>query len=142
MWFFHHKVLLTKDNLSKRNWDGSKTCCFCHKEETIQHLFFECPFAKVIWCIVHMTFSLVPPKNVTNLFGNWLKGIPKKEVMQIRVGVCAIVWTMWNVRNNFIFNNPKSLTFLQIIPMAIHWIRTWSYLQPVEGRQDMDSECN
>jgi hypothetical protein len=35
MWFFHHKVLLTKDNLSKRNWEGSKTCYFCHKEETI-----------------------------------------------------------------------------------------------------------
>jgi hypothetical protein len=32
---------------------------------------------------------LAPPKNVTNLFCNWLKGIPKKEVMQIRVGICA-----------------------------------------------------
>jgi hypothetical protein len=49
---------------------------------------------------------------------------------------------MWNVRNDFIFNNPKSPTFLQVIPMAIHWIRTWSYLQPVEGRRDMDSGCN
>jgi hypothetical protein len=79
MWFFHHKVLLMKDNLSKCSWDGSKACCFCHKEETIQHLFFDCSFARVIGRIIHMTFSLAPPKNVTNFFGNWLKGIPKKR---------------------------------------------------------------
>jgi hypothetical protein len=81
MWFFHHKVLLTKDNLSKRNWEGSRTCCFYHKDETLQDLFFECPFAKVIRRIIHMTFNLAPPKNVTNLLGNWLKDIPKKEVL-------------------------------------------------------------
>jgi hypothetical protein len=142
MWFFHHKVLLTKANLSNKKWEGRKTCCFCHKDETIQHLFFECPFAKVIWRIIHMTFNLAPPKNVTNLFGNWLKDIPKKEFLQIRVGVCAIVWAMWNVRKDFIFKKPRTPTFLQVIPLAIHWIRMWSYLQPVEDRQDMDSGCN
>jgi hypothetical protein len=30
---------LTK-GIAKRNWHGSKTCCFCHKDETIRHLFF------------------------------------------------------------------------------------------------------
>jgi hypothetical protein len=40
--------------------------------------------------------------------------------MQIRVGVCAIVWAMWNVRNDFIFNKQKTPTFLQVIPLAIH----------------------
>jgi hypothetical protein len=46
MWFRHHKVLLTKNNLVKRSWQGNKSCSFCHKDETIQHLFFKCPFAK------------------------------------------------------------------------------------------------
>jgi hypothetical protein len=70
MWFLHLKVILTKDNLTKRNWIGKETCCFCDNMESIQHLFFECPFAKIIWRIIHMTFYLTPPKNVTNLFGN------------------------------------------------------------------------
>ena len=43
MWFLHRKVILTKDNLIKRNWSGDKSCCFCDKEESIQHLFFDCP---------------------------------------------------------------------------------------------------
>jgi hypothetical protein len=87
-----------------------------------------------------MTFGLAPPKNITNLFGNWLKGIPKKEL--IRVRVCAIIWTMWNMRNDFIFNKPKTPLFLQVIPRVSHWIRTWSYLQQEEQQVVMDSECN
>ncbi|WVZ92700.1 hypothetical protein U9M48_038746 [Paspalum notatum var. saurae] len=31
-------VILTKDNLAKRNWKGRRNCEFCSKQETIQHL--------------------------------------------------------------------------------------------------------
>jgi hypothetical protein len=34
-----------------------------------------------------MTFGLSPPQNITNLFGNWLSGLDKKYVKQIRVAV-------------------------------------------------------
>ena len=49
MWFLHNKVLLTKDNLAKRRWQGCTKCSFCGSEETIEHLFISCPFAKIIW---------------------------------------------------------------------------------------------
>jgi hypothetical protein len=71
--------------------------------------FFECPLAKIIWRIVHMTFGLAPPKNISNLFGNWLKGIPKKDLIQVRVDVCAVIWALWNTHNDFVFNKPKKL---------------------------------
>ena len=33
MWLLHRQVILTKDNLAKRNWNGNQGCCFCdHKE--------------------------------------------------------------------------------------------------------------
>jgi hypothetical protein len=37
MWFLYRKVLLTKNNLTKRNWQGIKRCCFCSHDESIQH---------------------------------------------------------------------------------------------------------
>jgi hypothetical protein len=40
-------VFLSKRNLIKRNWQGSTRCCFCDHEETMQHIFIECPFAKL-----------------------------------------------------------------------------------------------
>ncbi|WVZ62946.1 hypothetical protein U9M48_012634, partial [Paspalum notatum var. saurae] len=45
LWYLRKGVILTKDNLAKRNWQGSLTCASCHKDETITHLFFECRLA-------------------------------------------------------------------------------------------------
>jgi hypothetical protein len=72
MWFFYREVILTKDNLVKRNWQGSKTCCFCDQDETIQHLFFVWPLAQIIWRIVNMSFDISLPNNITNISGNYM----------------------------------------------------------------------
>ena len=48
MWFVHKQVILTKDNLTKRKWTGSTRCSFCDQDETIKHLFLDCPLAKVL----------------------------------------------------------------------------------------------
>jgi hypothetical protein len=34
-------VVLTMDNIAKRNGTGSKHFCFCLTDETIKHLFFK-----------------------------------------------------------------------------------------------------
>ena len=73
MWFVKRGVILTKDNLVKRNWKGSKTCCFCSKLETIQHLFFECRYAKFLWRAVHIVFGSSLPQSTTYYFNGWSK---------------------------------------------------------------------
>jgi hypothetical protein len=40
LWYLRKDVLLTKDNLIRHNWNDNKSCVFCHKDETILHLFF------------------------------------------------------------------------------------------------------
>uniref|UniRef100_A0A453PIU7 Reverse transcriptase zinc-binding domain-containing protein n=1 Tax=Aegilops tauschii subsp. strangulata TaxID=200361 RepID=A0A453PIU7_AEGTS len=42
MWFVHKQVILTKDNLAKRNWTGSPRCSFCDHYESVKHLFLDC----------------------------------------------------------------------------------------------------
>jgi hypothetical protein len=39
-WYLCRGVILTKDNLIKRNWHGSQTCVFCSQDEIIKYLFF------------------------------------------------------------------------------------------------------
>ena len=36
LWYLKKGVVLTKDNLARRNWNGDRKCCFCHSPETIQ----------------------------------------------------------------------------------------------------------
>jgi hypothetical protein len=49
MWFMEQNVILTKDNLLKKKWQGSPNCYMCGEPESVDHLFFSCPVAKVTW---------------------------------------------------------------------------------------------
>jgi hypothetical protein len=108
MWFLHQKLILAKDNLAKRNWDGCKKCVFCDSEESINHLFFTCPFARLVWRLVHFTFDIPPLANVTNMFRNCLNGVEKQTKARIHVGVCALIWAIWNCRNYLVFNKKRN----------------------------------
>jgi hypothetical protein len=57
LWFVQRGVILTKDNLARKNWKGSEKCISCNRNENIQHLFLDCLFAKTIWIIIF--FSLL-----------------------------------------------------------------------------------
>jgi hypothetical protein len=123
-------MILTNENLIKRNWHGNTTCCFCDNDESIQHLFFECPLAKIVWRLVHIIFGLALSKNVTNLFVNWLACINKKDVKQIRICVCAIIWALWNARMIMSLTNWKLHPFY----MLFQWQSTGSIRGPISNK--------
>jgi hypothetical protein len=142
MWFLNNKVLLTKDNLVKRNWHGCTKCCFCNEPETINHLFLSCPFAKIVWRMIYFTFGIHPPANITNMFGNWLNGVHKLDKNRIRIGISAVCWSIWTNQNDIIFNRQKGTNFLQVIRRAAYWIQQWAFLLPEDQRETMDIGCN
>jgi hypothetical protein len=41
-----NRVILTKDNLKKGNWQGCSKCCFYDQDESIHHLFVLAPVQK------------------------------------------------------------------------------------------------
>ena len=90
LWYLRRGVILTKDNLAKRNWQGSVQCCFCHKDETIQHLLFDCPLARTVWSIIQVVTNLYLPHSVSNMFGTWLWGIDKDLNSLVLAGAAAI----------------------------------------------------
>jgi hypothetical protein len=142
MWFLHRKVLLTKDNLAKQKWLGCKKCAFCDQDESIEHLFIRCTFARLLWRVVHFTFNIPPPTNIKNLFGNWLNGVNKQVKLRVRIGVCALIWAIWNCRNDVIFNKASNAQFLQVIHKVTSWINAWSLLLPEDQRAHMDTGCS
>ncbi len=77
MWYLLEGVVLTKDNLARRNWNSSLRCCFLIKDETIQYLFLEYHYAKFLWRALQISFGLYSPHNISHIFGNWLVGNDK-----------------------------------------------------------------
>jgi hypothetical protein len=75
------------------------------------------------------------------MFRKWLNGIDKTSKAQIRIGVCALVWAIWNCQNDIILNNANCSPFMQFIKKALHWITTWAQLLLEDQRGHMDSGC-
>ena len=66
-------VILTKDNLIRRNCNVSKLCYFFSKSETIQALFFKHHYAKALCRVVHFVLGIQPPYSTNDLFNSWSK---------------------------------------------------------------------
>ena len=92
MWL-RKQVILTKNNLIKRNWTRSTRCSLCDRDENIKHLFFIACW-RVLWRTVQIAFNITPPNSVGMLFGTWLVGIESETARHIRVGVCALLWAI------------------------------------------------
>ena len=137
MWFVHKQDILTKDNLAKRNSIGSKRCSFCDSDESIKHLFLDCPLAKILLRSVHIAFNITPPNSINTLFGTRLDGIDADTAKHIRVGVCTLLWAVWNCRNDLVFNRTTNTHFLQVIFWATTLVRMWSLLTPMEDREHL-----
>jgi hypothetical protein len=139
-WYLRKGVILTKDNLGKQNWNGSRTCVFCHQDETIKHLFFQCHFARSIWSVIQVASTLFPPRSIANIFGNWLNGIDNRFKRHIRVGAIDFIWSLWLCRNDKVFND-KTSSILQVIYQGISTLRLWSSLQRVKDRHLFMEVC-
>jgi hypothetical protein len=138
--YLRRGVILTKDNLSKRNWHGSKTCVFCPQDKTTKHLFFQCNFARSIWSVIQVVSGLYTPTSIANIFGNWLHGIDYKFLILLRVEAMALIWSLWLCRNNKVFNH-KNYSLLQVIYRCTRTLRLWSQLHRLEDRDLFTEVC-
>lgn len=126
LWYLRRGVVLTKDNLAKRNWQGSKTCCFCHKEETIKHLFFDCRFARAVWSITHVASGLPKPHSVSHMFGNWLGGTSKNLKPLVLLGAATTCWSLgyvgmtWFLERNILFSFVGNLLGYSLAPYVVY----------------------
>jgi hypothetical protein len=92
LWYLNKGVTITKDNLVHRNWTGNTKCASCDCEENIQHLFFNCHYAKFLWRALQITFNIQSPMNINDMFTNWLLALGHRS--KILVGATALCWSI------------------------------------------------
>ncbi|XP_057444430.1 uncharacterized protein LOC130736644 [Lotus japonicus] len=132
-WKVFHDRIQSRVNLSKRHAlppPADVQCPMCLlQEETSMHLLFSCPAAWNIWmaCYKWFGFSTVLPNNGKEHFLQHVQPWWAKSQKQGAWAVwLAIIWAIWNSRNNYIFNN---------VPLNIDKVidgiqfKSWSWLR-------------
>ena len=131
-----HKVifwLLLKDRLNTRNFLRRKTmvldsceCELCNSgvEETLEHLFLECPFASTCWNLI--TIHILSQVTVLEAIDSFNEQLHSPISLDIIILLC---WAIWTSRNGVIFqNHPASIslarsTFKKEVTLILHRVK-------------------
>eukprot|EP00253_Pinus_taeda_P018691 PITA_18691 len=108
IWLLLKGKILTAENLSKRGINGPSICpnC-CTAEETMCHLFVECPFARECWNQLSSLGNTIwnPQQSVAETIYVWKKSCPWREKwssLAKRVWDTlphTLLWRIWLSRN-------------------------------------------
>ena len=110
---------------------------FCGKNETISHLFFECPLARYIWNVVSCTLGInCQFSSVEEVVSRWLKRHFKKKRSLLAVVVTAVFWGIWKVRNSACFQGVWPDEPCVVVFKICYWIQWWALLQATQGVKD------
>lgn len=69
------------------------------------------------------------PDTVQALFAVWVPKVGKTENQLMMVGVSAVFWTIWKIRNTACYENTRIDKPIVVIHMVIHWLSSWSIMQ-------------
>jgi hypothetical protein len=129
-WLVVRNKILTKNNMKKRNWNGSLECYFCGVDESIDHLFFHCPIAKYMWRVIQVALNLrLIPNSISNIYNNWLCKPKDKTANLVLFGCGALFWAIWRTRNDWCFGNKHLLDPSNIIFLCCFWLDSWATCQ-------------
>lgn len=137
LWLVENNAILTKDNLLKRKWTGDPSCYFCSSPETVGHLLFQCPIAKIIWGTVGVCIGANNIPNNTAQFKNWMKiWLPRGEPVYVFI-FAAISWSIWKGRNKTCFEHIALRNPVEIITHACAFMSYWVGLYASEMQNNI-----
>lgn len=123
---------LTKENMIKRNWTGDPTCRFCDAVETTDHLFFQCPTARVVWGIVAKCIGVGNiPVNI-NQYWRWIETHLPNGKQIYSFGLAAICWAIWKTRNKACFEHKLINHPAEIVCYACSLMTYWTGLHKAD----------
>lgn len=128
MWLVANNAILTKDNLLKRKWSGDPNCMFCESKESVNHLFFTCPTAKVVWIVIAKYIGVDDIPESLNQCWKWCeKWLPAGKKIHMW-GVSVVCWAIWKAQNKACFEGVLIKNPIQIICHAGALMRFWTGL--------------
>ncbi|GKC63932.1 RNA-directed DNA polymerase, eukaryota, reverse transcriptase zinc-binding domain protein [Tanacetum coccineum] len=130
LWRLSLNKLATRVNLDRKGIDVDSTLCpLCMEDvETVNHIFFSCNMAMVLWGLFASWWELDIPvcANVEDWFG-WIDSLHRSNRIKsiIEGAGSTLLWCIWKFRNELIFSSQppkKSTLWDSILSLSFLWI--------------------
>lgn len=100
LWQMVNNKLQVAMNQVKKKWKGDINCCLCGCVESVDHVFFQCHLARLVWCIIREVYHLEnAPTSLNEFTSAWLMGKGPLPIRLIIFFFAGFSWTLWNARN-------------------------------------------
>jgi hypothetical protein len=77
----------------------------------MNHLLFECSFARFVWQMVVCAFGFVrPPENADDMLGAWISSFPAPLRKSILCGCTAVCWTIGSQEMMHVLTENSQMT--------------------------------
>lgn len=98
----------------------------CSDLESLDHLFFRCPFARGIWGRLVLVFSFPrAPLSSSDMWDSWFRELSPFIRLPCSLIARVVLWHIWCARNNCVFNSvfiSMPAIFLNICDMYLSWM--------------------
>ncbi|KAK9749336.1 hypothetical protein RND81_02G118900 [Saponaria officinalis] len=108
-WLHAHLRLQTKAGIYRYGYGGDMLCCLCaDSEESISHLFFECPYSSYCLQLASSRLGLSIPRS--DVWTWWTQFSFQLLFHKKVIGafICALIYQVWITRNHS-FHNAELL---------------------------------
>ena len=122
-------LLFNRDVLKHRGGEHDTCCLFCSREETIDHLFVQCPLARFAWSVVQCAFDIRTGFNSVDDVISWVFKFPTGVRSVIAVGETSVLWAIWKTRNVAYFDKVFPYDPSVVIVKVAHWLNAWCEIQ-------------
>jgi hypothetical protein len=139
LWLLANNKTLTRDNLAKRKNLKDLTCVFCNELETVHHLFFDCCVANVLCSEISEALGMVVNPDFESVAKMWLLG---KNFQHINVCTAAVLWSIWKLRNEFIFQGRSWSGIGELLRRCARMVQDWSMLSKCEDGAHLEELAN
>lgn len=107
-WLLLHGRILTYDLLHTIIVGTSLFCLLCGlEEESIGHLFLNCPKINFIWCQVNSHLGFNSNFNESIQASNWITKSEGGEISPFALVFVVVVWMIWKARCDIIFKKAQ-----------------------------------
>lgn len=105
VWMAVHDRIQCGVQLKQKKWSGPEKCFVCDKQESTDHILFQCPLAVFLWSFLWECLGWpVFPTSCSFLFLEILENCRGKK-QKITLFLCAgALWSIWKSRNEVVFN--------------------------------------